>query len=276
MANVCVITGGGSGMGLAAARFIDKEMILVLTGRTVAKLEKAKAILEAEGHEVHLIACDVSSRKDVHELCEKMLLCPFEFSLAVCELADVVICDYNYVFDPLVMLQRIFGQGHPATLLVDEAHEVSERVRDSLSSRLDSRILRAQRRENGKIYGRSSPYYKALSALLQALEAISSEDASALEIMTRPIDQVLNAAGLEHIDSGEFLRDMFRFRSALLRTIENPSDYRILLQAGKREREQAVHVLEQSEKNLVSGILSATKPNVQNVVETTAVDVTEE
>ena len=69
MANVCVITGGGSGMGLAAARFIDKEMILVLTGRTVAKLEKAKAILEAEGHEVHLIACDVSSRKDVHELC---------------------------------------------------------------------------------------------------------------------------------------------------------------------------------------------------------------
>ena len=174
--------------------------------------------------------------QDVHELCEKMLLCPFEFSLAVCELADVVICDYNYVFDPLVMLQRIFGQGHPATLLVDEAHEVSERVRDSLSSRLDSRILRAQRRENGKIYGRSSPYYKALSALLQALEAISSEDASALEIMAGPIDQVLNAAGLEHIDSGEFLRDMFRFRSALLRTIENPSDYRILLQAGKRER----------------------------------------
>ena len=69
MANVCVITGGGSGMGLATAKFIDKETILVLTGRTVAKLEKAKAILEAEGHEVHLIACDVSSRKDVHELC---------------------------------------------------------------------------------------------------------------------------------------------------------------------------------------------------------------
>ena len=69
MANVCVITGGGSGMGLETARNIDKSVILVLTGRTVEKLENAKKILEEEGHEVHLIACDVSVRKDVHELC---------------------------------------------------------------------------------------------------------------------------------------------------------------------------------------------------------------
>ena len=68
MANVCVITGGGSGMGLETARNIDKEVILVLTGRTIAKLEHAKEILEAEGHQVHLIACDVSQRRDVHEL----------------------------------------------------------------------------------------------------------------------------------------------------------------------------------------------------------------
>ena len=48
MANVCVITGGGSGMGLATARNIDKDTILVLTGRTVSKLENAKKVLESE------------------------------------------------------------------------------------------------------------------------------------------------------------------------------------------------------------------------------------
>lgn len=64
-----MITGGGSGMGLETARNIEKDVILVLTGRTLGKLEKAKELLEAEGHEVHLIACDVSKRKDVHELC---------------------------------------------------------------------------------------------------------------------------------------------------------------------------------------------------------------
>ena len=57
MANVCVITGGGSGMGLETARNIDKDVILVLTGRTAAKLENAKSILESEGHEVHVTAC---------------------------------------------------------------------------------------------------------------------------------------------------------------------------------------------------------------------------
>ncbi len=69
MANVCVITGGGSGMGLETARNIAKDVILVITGRTLAKLEHAKTVLEEEGHEVHLITCDVSSRRDVHELC---------------------------------------------------------------------------------------------------------------------------------------------------------------------------------------------------------------
>ena len=41
MKNVCVITGGGSGMGLEAAKCMPKEKIIVISGRTVAKLEKA-------------------------------------------------------------------------------------------------------------------------------------------------------------------------------------------------------------------------------------------
>ena len=43
MANVCVITGGGSGMGLEAAKFMPKDKIIVLSGRTVSKLENASA-----------------------------------------------------------------------------------------------------------------------------------------------------------------------------------------------------------------------------------------
>ncbi len=41
MANVCVITGGGSGMGLAAAKFMPKDKIIVISGRTLSKLEGA-------------------------------------------------------------------------------------------------------------------------------------------------------------------------------------------------------------------------------------------
>ena len=31
----------------------------------------------------------------IDALCEQYCLCPFEFSLLLCETADVVVCDYN-------------------------------------------------------------------------------------------------------------------------------------------------------------------------------------
>lgn len=68
MAKVCVITGGGSGMGLAAAKFMEKDRIIVLSGRTEAKLEKAVKELTDLGFTARAKACDTSDRKSVKEL----------------------------------------------------------------------------------------------------------------------------------------------------------------------------------------------------------------
>ena len=68
MKNVCVITGGGSGMGLAAAKYMPKDKIIVLSGRTVAKLEHAVKELEELGFEAYAHACDTSNRSSVHDL----------------------------------------------------------------------------------------------------------------------------------------------------------------------------------------------------------------
>jgi NAD(P)-dependent dehydrogenase (short-subunit alcohol dehydrogenase family) len=70
MKNVCVITGGGSGMGLAAAKCMPKEKILVISGRTVSKLENAVKELESLGFEAHAYACDTSNRESVRKLAE--------------------------------------------------------------------------------------------------------------------------------------------------------------------------------------------------------------
>ncbi len=67
---VCVITGGGSGIGLSAAKHMPKHKIIVLSGRTVKKLEKAIKELEDLGFEAHAFACDVSSRENVTYLVE--------------------------------------------------------------------------------------------------------------------------------------------------------------------------------------------------------------
>ena len=68
--DVCVITGGGSGIGLAAAREMPGDMVLVLSGRTVGKLEKAVDELAGLGFEAHAFACDTSRRGDVEALAD--------------------------------------------------------------------------------------------------------------------------------------------------------------------------------------------------------------
>lgn len=70
MKNVCVITGGGSGMGLAAAKCMLKDKIIVVTGRTMSKLEKAVQELQELGYEAYAKTCDTSNRQQVRELAE--------------------------------------------------------------------------------------------------------------------------------------------------------------------------------------------------------------
>lgn len=79
---VCVITGGGSGMGLAAAKFMPREKIILVTGRTLSKLEKAVAELREAGYEAYAKACDTSVREQVRELAE--------FAASLGEISNVI------------------------------------------------------------------------------------------------------------------------------------------------------------------------------------------
>ena len=60
MANICVITGGGSGMGLEAAKLVGKNQKVILVGRTASKLDSALKELAAVGVEAEAYACDTS------------------------------------------------------------------------------------------------------------------------------------------------------------------------------------------------------------------------
>ena len=73
----------------------------------------------------------------VERLAHRHNLCPHELSLFLAEICDVVICDYNNVFDPRVRYQRFFDRGGDYQLLVDEAHNLIDRARDMFSAVLD-------------------------------------------------------------------------------------------------------------------------------------------
>lgn len=68
MKKVCVITGGGSGMGLATAKLIGKDNYIIIVGRSLKKLENALKELETEGIEAESYACDISDYVAVNKL----------------------------------------------------------------------------------------------------------------------------------------------------------------------------------------------------------------
>ncbi|BCN28898.1 SDR family oxidoreductase [Anaeromicropila herbilytica] len=68
MKKVCVITGGGSGMGLATARLMGKDHTIIICGRSVNKLENAVNDLRNEGIDIYAVACDVSDSISVEKL----------------------------------------------------------------------------------------------------------------------------------------------------------------------------------------------------------------
>ncbi len=81
---------------------------------------------------------DIYDSGRISETAAKYRVCPYELSLDLSELCDVIICDYNYVFSPTVRLKRYFN-GETAEkyiFLIDEAHNLPDRAREMFSSRL--------------------------------------------------------------------------------------------------------------------------------------------
>jgi len=80
----------------------------------------------------------IFSRQVIEQYAYQHEVCPFEFSLDLSNYADIVICDYNYVFDPIVHLVRYFEDKiYQPIILVDEAHNLVSRSRDMFSASIN-------------------------------------------------------------------------------------------------------------------------------------------
>lgn len=81
---------------------------------------------------------DLITREVATIYAEKHHVCPFEFVLDVSLWADIIIADYNYVFDPQVYLKRFFeGMAEDYVFLVDEAHNLVDRSREMFSAEIN-------------------------------------------------------------------------------------------------------------------------------------------
>lgn len=70
MKNVCVITGGGSGIGFAIAKQMGRSHEIIISGRNLEKLKSAAEELYSLDIEVNIFKCDISNKKSVQEFAD--------------------------------------------------------------------------------------------------------------------------------------------------------------------------------------------------------------
>ena len=134
------------------------------------KGESLRSLMESDGARALEQKLDAEA---IHDLAEDHGLCPFELSLDISETADVVICDYNYAFDPRVRIKRYFDTKSRAGLLVDEAHNLSDRAREMLSATLSGKRLYELHK---RVIGQDEGVTKVTEAIIRSKAGIKDPE----------------------------------------------------------------------------------------------------
>ncbi|WP_078083810.1 ATP-dependent DNA helicase [Microbulbifer mangrovi] len=103
----------------------------------------------------------------IAEEADRLQLCPFELSLQMLPWADLVVCDFNYVFDPLVQMHSLRDTRLRRALLIDEAHNLSDRARAMFSAKL---TRGESRRAAAACKGSHPTLRRAIQSLVRALD----------------------------------------------------------------------------------------------------------
>lgn len=116
----------------------------------------------------------VFDREVILKYAEKHGVCPYELSLDISERCELVICDYNYLFDPIVYFRRYFTVGGDYIFLIDEAHNLPERARSMYSHSIkssDIELLLATLNQNEKtLYPKLYEIYEYMKSAKKLVE----------------------------------------------------------------------------------------------------------
>jgi len=214
-----------------------------------------------------LLEAGVATREVIEKVAEQHTVCPFELSLDAAAWADVVVGDYNYVFDPVVRLERLAAPPFRRVgLLVDEAHQLGDRVRGMLSTSLTRTAAKRALAETPPVAKGLRAVDRALLKLRREARAAGHDSNGASQRsrngdgreeyrITEPksllgaVERLLGAAAETDLGSypatQEFLYDCFRFQEGSRWRVEE--NYCDLLATDRRNIEARIVCLSPGE-----------------------------
>ncbi len=123
-------------------------------------------------------------------LCSSYDVCPHKSALLAGKDSDIIICDYNYIFSDI--RERIFDlleiELEDTILIIDEAHNLPDRIRSNLEETLSIDILEEA---SSILQGYSSSQSSFMSRLARELHSVESQEK---RISKEFLDEKLEAA----------------------------------------------------------------------------------
>jgi DNA excision repair protein ERCC-2 len=107
--------------------------------------------------------------EEVVESCTALGVCPHRTAVDCMDGADIVICDYNYLFSDRSegMLERAGVDMADMVLIIDEAHNLPDRIRDHMSGELTLSRLKDAASESRDINARLSKHLSDVADILE-------------------------------------------------------------------------------------------------------------
>ena len=163
-------------------------------------------------------AVKLASQKVLHvsELVEASRACgtcPHKAAMEAAKRAHVVVCDYNYVFSDIreKVLPRIERPLEEIVLVVDEAHNLPDRIRSHLTGDLDAPMLIRASKEARTVDPEAGGHLQGVArSLQQALIAREGERVVGREELIEAVEKGLRGSGYDDLlwaasDAGEAL-----------------------------------------------------------------------
>lgn len=110
----------------------------------------SKLSLETRNLLDHIEAHSPLGVQAVIDKCEEEKLCPYEVSLLLSKKAKVVVADYYYLFNPPILmkfLNKAEKELSDCIVIVDEAHNLPNRIRDLMTHRISTLTIKGARME---------------------------------------------------------------------------------------------------------------------------------
>ncbi len=112
-----------------------------------------KSLTKSSNAIIEFLMRNPSTTSVIKKLSQEKVVCPYEISCYLAKKARVIIADYNHIFNPNIrslFLRKIDSELSDMIIIVDEAHNLPDRLRSMLSQKISVRTVDLAVREASK------------------------------------------------------------------------------------------------------------------------------